>query len=144
MTPPETYFGPQTWSSDVREVVERFYAALRDRELAALGELIDDRFAPGVVVREPESLPLGGSHRGPIAVKQLLAKLVATDSPVDVARLSVEEIIESVRESDQLDHVVVALTVPWRERNAAPALAWWMFEDLRVAEIRTFHWDLGS
>ena len=139
MSPPETYFAGQVWSSDVRELVERFYEALRDRDLATVDDLIDERFLGSVTVHEPESLPFGGVHSGPAAAKRLFAALAARDSPVSIDGLSIDHVIESVSESDQLDQVVVALTVPWRtgDGSRAGALAWWTFENLGVARIRS-------
>jgi ketosteroid isomerase-like protein len=144
--PPETYLSGQTWSSDVRELVERFYDALRRGDGDAIDELVDERFAPSAIARQPESLPFGGVHEGIAAVKRLLAALGAVESPIDPSGLVVAEIIESVGESDRLDHVVVALSMPMRateagDAGAMPVLEWWTFEDLRVAEIRTFYWD---
>jgi ketosteroid isomerase-like protein len=151
--PPETYFSGQTWSSDVREVVERFYDALRSGDEDAIAELVDERFAPGVVARQPESLPFGGSYEGIGAVKGLYATIAAPGSPIDLERLTVADIIESVGESDTLDQVVVVLSLPLRsppthdpESHPDPlsALEWWTFEDLRVTEIRTFYWDTAA
>jgi ketosteroid isomerase-like protein len=153
MTPPETYFSGQTWSSDVREVVERFYDALRGGDKDAIAELVDERFAPGVVARQPESLPFGGAYEGLAAVKALYATLAAPGSPVDIERLTVVEIIESVGESDTLDHAVVVLSLPLRslptpdtepQPDPLSALEWWTFEDLHVTEIRTFYWDTAA
>jgi ketosteroid isomerase-like protein len=150
--PPETYLSGQTWSSDVREVVERLYDALRNGDEGAIAELVDERFAPSVVARRPESLPFGGAHEGAAAVKGMYAALAAPGSPFDVERLTVAEIIESVGESDTLDHVVVVLSLPLRalptpdgpHPDPLSALEWWTFEDLRVTEIRTFFWDTAA
>jgi ketosteroid isomerase-like protein len=143
MTPPETYYSGQTWASDVREVVERFYDALRREDAAALDELVDERFVPDVVVRQPDSLPFGGVHEGVEAVKRLFAALGGS---IDLPRLTIDEVIESVGESDRVDHVVVAVSFPATGADAAEperwrALEWWTFEDLRVAAIRSFYWD---
>jgi ketosteroid isomerase-like protein len=149
MAPPETYYSGQTWSSDVREVVERFYDALRRGDTDAIDELVEERFAPDVVARQPESLPFGGVYEGIDAVKRLFAALGAPDAPVDVERLAVEEIIESVGEPDRVDHVVVAVSFPLPGAEVADpgrwhALEWWTFRELRVAELRTFYWDTAA
>ena len=142
--PPETYFSGQPWTSDVREVVERFYEAARDGDPAAIEELVDERFLPDAVVREPESLPFGGVHEGTDAIKALFGAIYAPGSGTGFDELGVDTIIEAVGESDKLDHVVVAFAFAAPGIARGRALQWWTFRDFRVAEIRTFYWDTAS
>jgi ketosteroid isomerase-like protein len=144
MAPPETYFSGQPWTSDVREVVERFYEAARTRDAASIAELVDERFAAEAVVREPESLPFGGAHEGVDAIKALFDVLYRPGSESGLADVSVETIIESAGESDKLDHVVVALAFGSLRGEPGRALQWWTFHDFRVVEIRTFYWDTAA
>ena len=76
---PETYLGALAWTSDVREVVDRFYAAARAGDRAAIEELVSERFAASAVVPE---LPAG---------------------------LSVGDVIEAAGSGDHVDNVVVEL-----------------------------------
>jgi hypothetical protein len=141
---PETYFASQPWTSDVREVVERFYAAASSRDQVAIAELIDERFDPAAVVREPEWQPFGGVYEGAQAIKALYAELCSSASSIDFGQLTVEEVIEAVSESDKIDHIVVSFSFPTSSAERGHALQWWTFKNLRVAEVRTFYWGTAA
>jgi hypothetical protein len=146
---PETYISPIGAPSDPREVVERFYAAVSAKNVDAIVQLADDRFAPDVVVREPESLPYGGSYEGLEKVKRLFTGLASPRSPIDAEQMVIAEIMEAVSVADHLNHVVVAIRFPWTVPGAeeplqTKALEWWTFTDLKVTEIQAFYWDTGA
>ena len=141
---PETYLGAQAWTSDVREVVDRFYAGLREGDRAALDELVGERFSSSVVVREPPTSPVRGDYEGPAEVARWLSALLDSGPADALEALAVGEVIESVGDPDYIDHIVVELTIPLSSGTESRALAWWRFANLRVAEVRTFYWDLGA
>lgn len=144
---PEAFIPRDGWS-DVREVVERFYAALREGDAPALAELAADRFADDVVLHRPARLRDGGSHAGIEAVQRVLPALIAPDAPVDYSKASIDHVVEFPEQPDELDQIVVAISFPWRSPAGATvrigALDWWTFRSLRVAEIRALYWDAGA
>jgi ketosteroid isomerase-like protein len=136
-------------TSDLREVVERFYAAIGAADVAALSELIDAAFAPDVVVREPDSLVYGGTYEGIEQVKRAFSGIASPRSPLDASKLAVDQIIEAVTESDRLGYVFAAISFPLRSPRASTeipmrALEWWTFRDLHVARLEAFYWDTAA
>ena len=109
---PETSVSPHSGLSDTREAVERFYAAVRARDPQAIADLIDGWFAADVVVSEPGSLVYGGRYEGIDAIKRLFTGSASPRSVLDGSRLDVEQIVESVAESDRLGHMFVAVNFP--------------------------------
>ena len=146
---PETFVHPLGAFSDTREVVERFYAAVRARDEAAVADLVQDWFAPDVVVKEPESLIYGGSYAGIDAARRVLGGIASPRSSLDGSKLEIEQIVEAVAESDKLDHVFVAISfalLPPGSDASIPmrAVQWWIFRDLQVASIESFYWDTAA
>lgn len=146
---PETFVSPHSAVSDMREAVERFYAAVRARDPQAIADLIDGWFATDVVVSEPESLVYGGRYEGIDPVRRLFAGSASPRSVLDGSQLIVEQIVESVAESDRLGHVFVAVSFPLTPPGADKpvsirAVHWWIFRDLRVASIEAFYWDTAA
>jgi hypothetical protein len=146
---PETSVSPHSGLSDTREAVERFYAAVRARDPEGIAELIDSWFAADVVVSEPDSLVYGGRYEGIDAVRRLFAGSASPRTVLDGSNLNVDQIVESVAESDRLGHVFVAVSFPLTPPGAdAPipirAVHWWIFRDLQVASIEAFYWDTAA
>ena len=146
---PETSVSAHSGLSDTREAVERFYAAVRARDPEAIADLIDGWCAADVVVSEPDSLVYGGRYEGIDAVSRLFAGSASPRSVLDGSMLKVEQIVESVAESDRLGHVFVAVSFPLIPARAdAPisvrAVHWWIFRDLQVASIEAFYWDTAA
>ena len=146
---PETFVSAHSAVSDTRDAVERFYAAVRARDPKGIADLIDDWFAADVVVSEPDSLVYGGRYEGIDAVRRLFAGSASPRSVLDGSNLKVDQIVESVAESDRLGHVFVAVSFPLTPTGAdAPipirAVHWWIFRDLQVASIEAFYSDTAA
>jgi ketosteroid isomerase-like protein len=125
--------------SDLRLMVEQFYAALVAKDVEAVGAAIDDNFAEDARLVRPESLPGGGVVDGAARVKRLMTAVAGVrGAPLDAAEMRIEQVLEDT--AGDLDHVVVELSFPWAG-TPTRALECWTVRDLKVIEIRAFYWD---
>ena len=119
------------------DIVSLIYESFVSKDVARIHALFDDHLADDVVLHEPESLPYGGTYSGLDALKAFVAGLASDESPVDAARLVVEDLVASG------DRVVGYVSFPWQPAGAPEpipmrALELFTFRAGRVAEMRVF------
>jgi ketosteroid isomerase-like protein len=114
-------------------IVKSIYEAMHRADGAA----VLAHLAPDVAIHEAESLPYGGTYRGPEGFGQLVGRLLEVFEKTDLA---VDRIL------DAGDHIVAELrgTMQVRatgERFPVRVAEIWRLCDGKVVELRPFYWD---
>jgi len=144
---PEAFLDDSAGRSDIRDVVERFYAAIAAKDPDALATVIDGAFASDVVLEVPDSLPHGGITEGVERIKRTFAPAASPDVEVGISNLVVERIVETSKPDE--DEVVVEISFDWTAPGASQpvssgAAEWWTFRGMQVRRIKTFYWDTAA
>jgi len=112
--------------SDTRTLVTQMYTAATAGDMAALGEIL----SPDLVVREPDFLPYGGTHRG---LAEFAALFAEVSKVIDLAALEFDGL--TVEGDLAYARVRVPLVAGGGE---AEILEEWRVHDGRVAAARVF------
>jgi hypothetical protein len=129
------------------EVVREIYAAFNSADAVIISTMAQKYFDDNVVVREAESLPWGGVYQGLDTVAAMTAGIASPASPIDAARLRVEQLIASQSEPSGTAQVVAVVSFPWRGvQTTIPmrALEWFTLRSGKVIEIQVFLWDTAA
>ena len=129
------------------EVVRVVYAAFNSADSAKISAMAQDYFADEVIVREAESLPWGGVYEGLDTVAAMTAGIASAESPIDAARLQIEQLIAGRPDPSGTTQVVAVVSFPWRgPRTTIPmrALEWFTVRSGKVVEIQVFLWDTAA
>lgn len=150
MTTTDPTTGPTATSTAATEtaadIVRSVYRAFTSGDHGLIDRTVRELFADDVVVHEAESLPWGGRYDGLDTVAAMTQGLADPAAPIDVANLSVDELIVDESGAPGTAHVVAAVSFPWRGATTIPmrALEWFTIRDGKVSEIQVFLWDTGA
>lgn len=150
MTTTDPTPGPTATSTAATEtaadIVRSVYRAFTSGDHGLIDRTVRELFADDVVVHEAESLPWGGRYDGLDTVAAMTQGLADPAAPIDVANLSVDELIVDESGAPGTAHVVAAVSFPWRGATTIPmrALEWFTIRDGKVSEIQVFLWDTGA
>ena len=128
------------------EIVRAVYTAFNtgDKEAIAIG--LRNILSEDVIVREPESLPWGGVYKGADVFIPIAGEMGGPSSPIDPRAIRIDHMFGH-RTPEGLDHVVVAVSVPWRGPTRAVTmrtLEWFTVRDDLIIEIQVFIWDTAA
>lgn len=129
------------------DVVRKVYSAFNSGDSAAIRAAAEKYFADDVAVYEAESLPWGGTYRGLETVAAMTSGIASPESPIDAARLRIDQMIVGQPDPSGASQVVVAVSFPWRGAQATipmRALEWFTVRSGKVVEIRVFLWDTAA
>ena len=117
-----------------RQFSERFLAAMRAGDEAALREMMD----PDFTVEEADSLPYGGTYRGVEGWMTLSRAVVAAWAGFRL------ELADYVAETP--DSLVVRFRIAGRSRKTgrsfeSSVMEWWMFKEGRLLRILPYYFD---
>ncbi|QTJ70712.1 nuclear transport factor 2 family protein (plasmid) [Rhodococcus sp. ZPP] len=124
-------------------IVQAFYEAINQRNVEALGALIDESFADYAAVEFPSSLPYGGRLEGAQTLRKVFTGMAAGKAAVGPRTVTVEDIVCNGARA------VALLRFDWyppRSDQPVPSGACeiWRFEDMKVVEIRAYYWDTAA
>jgi ketosteroid isomerase-like protein len=131
-------------TSPNRAIVERLYAALRNRDADGVRTAIEEGFAPDAVNRISESMPYGGTTTGREGILNLFAGFVTATTPIiPPEQITVERMVE------EGDSIVAWVAFPWIAPGASEpipmwASEWFTFRDGRVSEMVVSYWDTAA
>lgn len=128
-----------------REIIERYYRALKHKNADELRKAIEEGFAPDAVLRISDSLPYGGTHEGRNVIRDMLLGFVQpTANPIiDPAEIEIERMVEDG------DSIVAKAVFPWlapgaRRPITMSASEWFTFRDGRISEMVVSYWDTAA
>lgn len=125
------------------DIVQSFYAAINQRDAAAMEAIIAQSFAEEATVEFPSSLPYGGLLQGAPTLRKVFAGMAGGKSSVGPRALTVEAIVYH----DDLAVAVLGFDwYPTGSGDSVPsgACETWRFEDGKVIEIRAYYWDTAT
>lgn len=130
-------------TSDYANVVREFYRAVSDKDADAIAKLVGERFAEGVTLVLPPSLPYGGTFTGARKFGRMFAGMMSAPDPVGAVAIVVTDVV------DGGDRVAAQLEFDWyapgsRTSIRTGALELWSFNDGLVTEIRAYYWDTAA
>jgi hypothetical protein len=77
-----------------------------------------------------------------------MANIGDPQSPIDAAHLRVDQLIVATNPEGDVDHVVAAVSFPWRAPHPLPtpmrALEWFSVRQDKVIEIQVYLWDTAA
>jgi ketosteroid isomerase-like protein len=114
-----------------KQIIKGAYEAMARGDVRGFLGVLDEQ----IEVREPDSLPHGGTYRGLDELKGMFAKA----GPVlDSARLTIEELT-----ADE-DRVVALLRIPLRGGGGDALISeHWRLRDGKAVALQVFWFDLG-
>ncbi len=131
------------------DVIREVYAAFKSLDPSVIEEMCTTHYAPDVVLREAQSLPWGGVYNGLVAVRDLTLGICNPQNPIDASKLEVLELFHGANEAREVEHVVAAVSFPWKVGDSEPvlmrAMEWFTLnKELKVIELQVFMWDTAA
>ncbi|WP_327241848.1 nuclear transport factor 2 family protein [Streptomyces sp. NBC_01320] len=129
-----------SWAPAPRDVIQRFYKAVAEKDAAEITHLVNDAFAEDAVLTVPAPLPHGGVHEGRTRIARLFSAVATSGSALGPHNLRLIGVVQDEATA------VARLAFEWvgaPEASPLPsrALELWQFRDDRVQSIDAYYWD---
>ena len=112
-----------------KQIIKDAYEAMASGDVRSFVGVLD----PGIVVREPDSLPYGGTYRG---VQELMGMFAKAGPVLDSSRLAIDTLT-----ADE-DRVVAVIRIPLRGGDGEALISeHWTMRDGKAVELNVFWFD---